>query len=180
MREYKPSFLTGIIFTAVRLAIAATVAFIPLGYLIWEARAVNPLLIIPAIIIGIVIEFSIFGVLLDLITRPFKKPSVNLSDNSVKLESDSQNIPYDEVKSISIHLGKTSRHSPQPPHMTLTDNEGKSLVILRPSLILIRTIKKHCKNATFTVENLKKEVVFYLIIGLLCALLIFCSLQPKI
>ena len=172
MKKYKQSYLTGDIFLALRLATLCAIAFIPLAYLIQKEGLDYPLLLIPAIAIGIVAEFTVFGLMIDLITAPFKGITVCLDEERIIVDSDTQNLTYGEITSISLNLGNVSKHSNHPPYVTLMSGEEKSLTIERPSLLFLHTVRKRCKNAQFTVENFKKEVLYYLGIGLICAFII--------
>lgn len=168
MKNYKQSYFTGILITAIRYAIIISIGMLPFNFLFdnWSAY------IAPAAGIGIILSFCTFGFVIDLLTMLFKKTTVRLDENKIIIDNDKQNINYNEVTSISFNLGDFSTRHPKPPYVTLVNNdERKRLVIYRPSLRLLFTLRKRCKNASFIIEELKNELLLFLVIGAICGVL---------
>ena len=165
MKHYKPSFVTGAIINGSRL-ILIFLGMTP--FILFFTSDAEPSFfpyILMIIFIPALSSYAL-GLLVTLIAMPFTDIIVCLDDEAIIVDNDKQKLKYTEVNSISLYLGEWSRTSIKPPYVTLWCENRKYTSVTRPSFFFLFKIVKRCKNAVFTIEELKKEILFILGIAL--------------
>lgn len=120
-----------------------------------------------AIMFGVLCALSLLLFLINWVIRLFIQKAVYVEGPDIFYGKKQLNI-Y-EVKSITVYLPEVKAHFiPSPLQLSIYCDNENQIFLRRPSISLIRLLKKRCYGAKFEVLNLKNRIKVDFIVGLCC------------
>ncbi|MBQ9116834.1 MAG: hypothetical protein IJY04_07395 [Clostridia bacterium] len=164
MKRYKSSFVTGSLITSILMSLSIMLMVTPVAVALNQFTEPMEnfwilILLVPSIVS--VVPFVSIGLLCTIITYPFKSANVSLTEEEITDEICKYSLHVYDVTSITLYLGSMGRYSSTPPKITFTTDAGGYICIERPSLFFIFKAKMRCRNASFTISELKKTLLIH-------------------
>ena len=107
--------------------------------------------------------------IINILIRPFSN-SICISNNQIIYEHKQLNL--DLVTNLTVYVPIIERYSSKPFELVVWIDYNNYLSIKRPSIRLIKDLKKRCSNSKFRVEGLNDEIKESIHIGLIVSLVI--------
>ena len=100
---------------------------------------------------------------MNCIIRIFAKPKIFLSDSQIMFNN--KTLELSQIQYATIYLPNFSRTNSQPLELVLWTFDMQQMIIKRPNLLIILRLKKLCINAKFEINELLKQIKFFVITG---------------
>ena len=175
MKIYKPTYGISAYYFLANFFLMAIPMFIVLGFVLafeghggfWYAP-IAFLISIP--VAGI--TFFVLILLINLVAKAITKNKVLVEEHKIYYQG--KHLFLDQIQYITLFLPELNRYSRSEPQLlSLWISDKESLVIARPSILLIADLKKRCPKAKFSVEDPMNFLRTSFFIGLGITALVF-------
>ena len=166
MRKYKNSYCVSIVVDAIYFAIVLLFCTIPFSIVFSFLIELNFFQVMGLCLLGAAFEIlflSIIALLMNCIIRIFTKPKIFLSDSQIMFNN--KTLELSQIQYATIYLPNFSRTNSQPLELVLWTFDMQQMIIKRPNLLIILRLRKLCINAKFEINELLKQIKFFVITG---------------
>lgn len=175
---YRPSYSLGLWLTALHALSIIIPMSVPAS--VGLAIATEPfvaLLVVIIMPVGILVPFMIAWPVAALIGR-CHRPHACLSEGRLYLTDRKRAVSVADITALELYLGCFSKHHPRPPRLTLRLPHNDTFEITRPSLRLLRDIRRAAPKAAFS-ANWKDTLLFESIAGFVGGVVVAVVLLVK-
>ena len=173
MKKYKNSYCVSLVVFAIYFAIVLLFGTIPFSIVFPFLIELNFFQVIGLCLLGAAFEIlflSIIALLMNCIIRIFTKPKIFLSDSQIMFNN--KTFELSQIQYATIYLPNFSRYNSEPLQLVLWTYDKQQMIIKRPNILMTFRLKKLCNNTKFEINELWKEIKFYVLTGLFTGLLI--------
>ena len=166
MKKYKHNYCVSLVIFSIYFAITLFVCAIPISIVLSYLTEYNFFQVIGVCLLGTTFEIlflSIIALLMNCIIRIFTKPKIFLSDSQIMFNN--KTLELSQIQYATIYLPNFSRTNSQPLELVLWTFDMQQMIIKRPNLLIILRLKKLCINAKFEINELLKQIKFFVITG---------------
>ena len=175
---YRPSFSLGLWITALEAMLIVIPMLIPtsiaLGIITEPKVGIILAIVFP---IATVTNFGLAWPIAALIGR-LSSPVAGIVEDRLYVTDRPRSVPMAEIVSLRLDLGHFSKTRTEPPRLTIHLPCNDTFEMIRPSLRLIRSIRRAAPKAAFSV-NWKERFGFLAIAGFVGGLIIAAFLLLK-
>ena len=173
MKKYKNSYCVSLVVFVIYFAIVFLFCTIPFSIVFPFLIELNFFQVIGLClfcIIFLILLFSIIALLMNFLIRIFTEYKVYLSEEQIIFNN--KTFELSQIQYATIYLPNFSRYHSEPLQLVLWTYDKQQMIIKRPNILMTLRLKKLCNNTKFEINELWKEIKFYVLIGLFTGLLI--------
>ena len=150
--RYRPSYSLGLWITALEAMCIVFPMLLPASVALGIETAPKVGIIIAAIVpLATAVAFGSVWPVAALIGR-LSSPSTGVYEGRLYVTDRPRHVPMAEIVSLHLYLGYFSKTRTEPPRLTIRLPCNDTFEVVRPSLRLLRHIRRAAPRATFTVD----------------------------
>ncbi len=177
MVKYKNSYCMSFVVFSIYMSIVLLVCAIPFSIILTIVTEYSFFQVIGVSflsVLSLILFSTIFTLLINLFINIFTKHKVYLSDSKIIFEN--KTFELMQIQYATIYLPNFSRTNSTPLELVLWTYDKQQMIIKRPNILMIFKLKKLCINSKFGINELLKEIKFFVLIGVFTGLFLLLVL----